>query len=149
RVSFWHVFVASDRRGTAAEDEARVLLARLRSEAEAPAQAARLGVGSPPGGRFAAPAERDPARPLPGHFAPAGGPPAPGPSTGPPRSPCGGNVVRTEEKTPARTQAFEAVRSRVLAQVIEDRAEAHLAEALRLLRTKYTVRIGAPGGGPG
>jgi hypothetical protein len=57
--------------------------------------------------------------------------------------------VRIEAKEPARTQPFEAVRSRLLAQVIEERGEAQLAEALRVLRTKYTVRVDAPSGGAG
>ena len=149
RVSLWHVFLASDRHGAAAEDDARVLLARLRSEAVTPGQALRLGDAFPPGRHLQAQSERDLTRLFGPDFARAVLALEPGTWMGPLRSPYGVHLVRIEAKEPARTQPFEAVRSRVLAQVIEERGEARLAEALHVLRTKYTVRVDAPAGGPG
>jgi hypothetical protein len=149
RVSLWHVFLATDRRGTAVDDDARALLARLRSEAVAPEQALRLGDVFPPGGHLRAQSERDLARVFGPDFARAVVALEPGTWVGPIRSPYGLHLVRIEAKEPARTQPFEAARSRVLAQVIEERGEAHLAEALHVLRTKYAVRVDAPAGAPG
>src|SRR5262245_19219822 len=123
RVSLWHVFLASDLRGAEAETDARALLARLRSEPVAPAQALRLGDAFPPGGHLQAQSEQDLTRLFGRDFSRAVVALEPGTWTGPLRSAYGVHLVRIEAKEAARTQPFEAARSRVLAQVMDERGE--------------------------
>src|SRR5439155_1662228 len=52
RVTFWHVFLADDRRRPGVTRDAEGLLARLRTDATSPAEAVRLGDVFPPGPRF-------------------------------------------------------------------------------------------------
>ena len=49
--------------------------------------------------------------------------------------------MRVEARQPGGTPSLDAVRSRLVAQVLEERHEAHLALALRALRAKYAVRV--------
>jgi len=149
RVSFWHVFVSTDRHGAAAEHDARALLARLQARPTAPVKATQLGDPFPPGAHLRAQSAKDLARIFGPDFAAAVVALEPATWAGPVRSPYGFHLVKIEAKEPARTASLDAVRSRVLAQVLEERGEAHLAAALRALREKYTVRVDAPGGGRG
>ena len=149
RVSLWHVFLATDRRGPAAEGDAHALLARLREEAIPPSQATRLGDVFGPGSHLRAQSAQELTRLFGPEFARSVLALEPGAWSGPVRSAYGLHLVKVEAKEPARMPPLEAVRSRVLAQLLEERHEAHLAAALRALRAKYAVRVDEAGGGRG
>ena len=65
------------------------------------------------------------------------------------RSPYGIHLGRVTDKTSARMPGLEAVRSRLRAQLLEERQEARLAEEIRALRAKYAVRVETVTGGRG
>ena len=146
RVTFWHVFLAADRRGSAADADARALLARLATDATPPAETLQLGDPFPPGSHLRAQSAQDLTRVFGAEFAGAVAALEPGGWTGPVRSAYGVHLVKVEAREPAHTPSLDAVRSRLVAQVLEERHEAHLALALRALRAKYAVRVDAPEG---
>ena len=146
RVTFWHVFLAADRRGLATDADARALLTRLATEATPPAEALRRGDPFPPGSHLRAQSAQDLTRVFGADFARAVAALEPGGWVGPVRSAYGVHLVKVEAKEPAQTPSLDAVRSRLVAQVLEERHEAHLAMALRALRAKYAVRVDAPEG---
>jgi hypothetical protein len=146
RVSFWHVFLASDRRGPETERDAHALLARLRSESLPPAEATRLGDVFLPGGHLRAQSAQELTRLFGPDFTRAAFALEPGAWVGPLRSAYGFHLVRSEATEPARTAPFEEVRARVLAQVLEERRQVRLAAALRALRQKYAVQVDGQAG---
>ncbi|TMB53474.1 MAG: peptidyl-prolyl cis-trans isomerase [Deltaproteobacteria bacterium] len=149
RVTFWHVFLADDRRRAGVTRDAEGLLARLRTDATSPAEAVRLGDVFPPGTRFRGQSAADLTRLFGPDFARATLALEPGRWSGPLRSAYGLHLVKVEEKESMHTPPLDAVRSRVLADVLENRREARLAAALRDLRAKYVVRVEPPGKGCG
>ena len=141
RVSLWHVLLANEKRGAAVKRDADAFLARLRTQATSPAEAVRLGDPFPPGAYLRAQSAQDLTRLFGPDFAAAALGLEPGAWAGPLRSPYGLHLVLVEEKEPARTPSLDAVRSRVRAQLLEERREARLAAAMRELRAKYVVRV--------
>jgi hypothetical protein len=141
RVSFWHVFLARDRRGSTTDRDAHALLARLRALAKPPAEAEQLGDPFPLGAHLRAQSPRDLARMFGAEFASAIVALEPGSWVGPVRSPFGLHLVRIEEREPEQRAELQAVRSRVLAQLLEERHAALLVEAIRGLRGKYEIRV--------
>ena len=140
RVTFDHVYLARARGGNALDRDARRLLARLGARATPAAEAVRLGDPFPFGSHMTVQSARDLARIFgidfaavvlalePGTWAPVG-------------SPYGVHLVRITEKIPARMPDLAVVRSRVRAQLMDERQEARLAEEIRGLRGKYAVRV--------
>jgi peptidyl-prolyl cis-trans isomerase C len=149
RVSLWHVFLATDRRGPAAEYDAHALLSRLQDEAIPPWQAVRLGDVFAAGGHLRGQSAQELTRLFGTEFARAVLALEPGAWAGPVRSSYGLHLVKVEAKEPPQTPPLETVRSRVLARLLEERHEAHLAAALAALRAKYAVRVDDPAGGRG
>ena len=149
RLSFWHVFLATDRRGGGAEADAHALLARLRDGAISPPAAIRLGDVFAPGARLHGQSAHELTRAFGTEFAQTILAVEPGTWAGPLRSAYGLHLVMIDAKQPAEMAPLAAVRSRVVAQLLEERREARLATALRALRVKYAIRVDAPAEGHG
>lgn len=141
RTSLWHVYLARDRRGAAVDGDARELLDRLRAQGTPPAEAVRLGDPFPPGTHLRAQSESDLTRIFGPEVAPVLLALEPGSWQGPVRSAYGLHLVWVDETTPAHLPPLAAVRSRVVAQLLQERREARFAEAMRALRARYVVRV--------
>ena len=137
RVTFDHLYLGGDR---SAVDDARRLVDRLHAQPMPPSEAARLGEPFPLGVHFERQSARDLARIFGSEFAAAvlGLEPETWTMV---RSPFGVHLVRVARREEARLPELDAVRSRVRAQLIEERQEARLAEELHALRGKYAVRV--------
>jgi len=140
RVTFDHVYLARARGGNALDRDARRLLARLGARATPAAEAVRLGDPFPFGSHMTVQSARDLARIFGIDFAAAVLALEPG-TWAPVGSPYGVHLVRITEKIPARMPDLAVVRSRVRAQLMDERQEARLAEEIRGLRGKYAVRV--------
>ena len=141
RMSFWHVFLARDRRGAAIDRDARELLDRLRAQATFPAEAVRLGDPFPAGAHFRAQSAQDLTHIFGVEFAPIALVQEPGAWTGPVPSAYGLHLIRVDENVAAQEPPLAVVRSRVLAELLEERGEARLVETMRALHAKYVVRV--------
>ena len=141
RTTFWHVFLARDRRGAVLDRDARALLDQLRAQTTPPAEAVRLGDAFPAGAHFRAQSVQDLTHVFGPEFAPVALAQEPGSWAGPVPSAYGLHLIRVEEKQPARMPPLEAVRSQVLAQWLYERQDQRGAEALRELRATYVVRV--------
>ena len=141
RTSFWHVFLARDRRGAALDRDARALLDQLRALPTPPAEAVRRGDAFQAGSYFRAQSAQDLTHIFGSEFAADALAREPGSWVGPIRSAYGLHLIRVEEKQPARMPSLEAVRPTVLAQYRYERQEARGVAALQALRAKYDVRV--------
>jgi hypothetical protein len=148
RASFRHVFLGRDRRGPAAEADARQLLAAL--QGGAPAEAA----GDPflQGAAFARRTAAEIEAVFGAAFA-AALPAAPlGTWSGPIASSFGVHLVRVEAREPGGLPPLAAVRGRVRADLLDERRGAAVREMRERLRARYHVEIQAPAarvaGGP-
>ena len=136
RVRFTHVYLSRTRHGAAVDGEARRLLARLRSEHVPPERAATLGetfiTGSDVGPltdadldtRFGAGFAASLAAAPAGHW------------VGPIGSSYGVHLVWVHERFPATTPDLDAVRGRLVHQLLRERQEARERERLAALRAR-------------
>jgi hypothetical protein len=140
RVTFDHVFLARARGEGPIDAEAGRLLAQLRSRPNPLAGSVRLGDPFPLGSHLRAQSAQSLARTFGSEFAAAVF--ALEPETwSPVRSAYGIHLVRVARREPARMPELNAVRSRVRAQLMEERQQARLEDEIRALRAKYAVRL--------
>jgi PPIC-type PPIASE domain len=143
RLRLVHVYLSAERRGADLERDATELLAALRRGDRKPEDAAQLG---DPFVRGAALTLTTPAQ-VEAVFGPelaaAVGDLPERTWSAPLRSPYGLHLVWIAERIAAAPPPFEAVRSRVLHALLSERRESRLHAALRALRARYDVRIGA------
>lgn len=149
RASFRHVFLAQGQRGAAIDRDARMLFDRLRAQATPLKEAAALGDPFPLGTYLRAQSAQDLTRLFGPEFARTVLALEPGSWAGPVRSPYGLHLVWVEKTEPAHVPRFEVVRSRVVAECIEERRKERLAEEMRALRAEYVVRVEPYTGGQG
>lgn len=148
RVTFDHVYLARARRGSGLDRDARRLLDRLAADRTPVAEAVRQGDPFPLGSHWAVQSARDLSRAFGTDFATAVFALDPG-TWSAVRSAYGIHLVRVTDETPARLPDLQAVRSRLRAELLEERQEARLAEEIRALRAKYAVRVETVTGGRG
>jgi len=147
RVTFDHVYLARERRAAGIDGDAQRLLIALRTRATPP-DVARLGDPFPLGSHVQAQSARDVARVFGTEFAAAVLDLEPG-TWSAVRSPYGIHLVRVSEREEERMPDLDTVRSRVRAQLLEERQEERLAREVQALRERYAVRVEAATGGEG
>jgi len=141
RVSLWHVFLASATHGQGAPDAAAALLAALRREGRAPADAIAAGeaFSVPPHLIGAAPSQ------LEKLFGPAFATWVARADvrtwTGPVPSAYGAHLVWIESREPGVPPAFEDVRSRVRERWQDEQRARRVAELLRDLRRHAVLQV--------
>ncbi len=148
RVTFDHVYLARERRAAGIDRDGQRLLNELRSSATPAADAALRGDPFPLGSHVQGQSARDVARIFGTEFAAAVLDLEPGMWSAV-RSPYGVHLVRVSERQGASMPDLDAVRSRVRAQVLEERQQERLAREVQALRERYAVRIEAAKGEEG
>lgn len=144
RVGFSHVFVDPARHGSSAGAEARMLLARLRTEAHG------AGAGEDLGDPFLMPrddalrCERELAKLFGPEFARRVMDLTPGSWEGPLPSSHGLHLVRVRERTPGEPLPLASVRNQVRDALLAERGERALERAVEELRDHYQVSVAAP-----
>lgn len=141
RVSLWHVFLSSDRRGDALESDAAELLERLRREAPSPEQAIALADVFPLGHRLRANSESNLGKLLGPGFAREAIALAPGRWHGPVRSAYGLHLVWVYDRREASLPDLDAVRGQVTQRYLAKMRAAELARQMERLRDRYLVRV--------
>lgn len=141
RVSLWHVFLSSDRRGDALESDAADLLERLRSEAPSPQQAIALADVFPLGHRLRANSESNLGKLLGPGFASEAIAFAPGKWHGPARSAYGLHLVWVDDRRESSLPDLDAVRGQVRQRYLAQVRETELARQMERLRERYVVRV--------
>ena len=145
-VAFWHVFVSRETRGPALAEDARRLLAALRTEETAPRAAVGRGDGFPLAPHVRAQSPRQLATSFGPEFAAAVMRLEPGAWRGPLASAYGLHLVWVESRQPEATAPLEAVRSKLLRGLHAERQQRRVQELLRRLRREYVVRVERPRG---
>lgn len=141
RVSLWHVFLSSDRRGEALESDAALLSERLQREAPTPEQAIALADVFPLGHRLRANSESNLGKLLGPGFAREAIAFAPGRWHGPVRSAYGLHFVWVDDRREASLPNLDAVRGQVTQRYLAQKREAELARQMERLRERYLVRV--------
>ncbi len=149
RVSLWHVFLSSDRRGDTLEPDAELLLERLQREALPPEQATALGDVFPLGHRMRASSESNLGKLFGPWFARAAIALAPGEWQGPIRSAYGLHLVWIDDRRESSLPALDVVRGQVTQRYLAGIRQAELTRQMERLRERYTVRIAAGAAEPG
>lgn len=147
RITLTHVYLAADRRGAMLVPEATALLAVLRRDGVRPRDVAALGDPFIRGSMLTA-SRAELERTLGATFAAAIWE---GPTRtwfGPVPSSYGVHLVWIENRTAAETPPLASVRSRVLHEVLRERAAARRADRLRVLRARYAARVEGVDEGP-
>ena len=141
--SFVHVYLSEDKRGAQARADAEALLAKLKAKPEQ--EVAELGdrIMLEPEQRGLTP--RDTRALFGDGFAEALFAQPLRQWGGPLRSGYGLHLVYVRSEQPGVTPPLEAVRERVRADVLDERRDRALEAYLEALRSKYDVRIEAPG----
>jgi hypothetical protein len=141
RLSLWHVFVARDRHGASAEDDATRLLVRFREQRTPPAEAAREGDSFPMPARLVAQSRAQLEKLFGAAFAAAVLAAPERAWSGPVASPYGVHLVWVERREPGAPAPFEEVRGRVREAWREERSEERLAALLRALRAQRQLVV--------
>ncbi|MBM4266584.1 MAG: peptidyl-prolyl cis-trans isomerase [Deltaproteobacteria bacterium] len=142
RVGFWHVFLGSAA-GHDAEREAATLLERLRRRTTPPTRI-RLGRPFPLGTHVPPQSARELESFFGEEFARSIWTLEAARWQGPLRSAHGLHLVWIDEKRASQVASFDAVRSRVVAELEAERRDSHLREGLASLRDRYVVRVEEP-----
>jgi hypothetical protein len=141
RVTLSHVFLSTDKRGAAAEQDAQRLLQELRSGGVTPQAATQRGDPFPLGHDYRASSAHYLEKIFGANFAKQVFELAPHEWSGPIRSAYGFHLVWIDQIRPEKVPPFDVVRSRVEQRLLSERREKHLDEKLKQLREEYGVRI--------
>jgi len=139
-----HVYLSADARGEAVAADAGRLLDELRAQHVGPDEASARGDAFIRGADVGPATVADVARVFGDEFARAVAEAPIGQWTGPVRSTYGLHLVWVLERTPGRVPPLDAVRSRVVLQLLDARGAARAAERMQLLRARYAVTVEAP-----
>jgi hypothetical protein len=141
RVSFWHVFLSTERRGARLEPAARELRADLERRPTAPARAVERGDTFALGAHVQAASAQQVAKLFGSGFAGEVLQLEVGRWSQPIQSAYGLHLVWVEAREPARTVPLDAVRTQVLRALSAERRAARVADLLERLRRQYEVRV--------
>jgi hypothetical protein len=140
RIRFTHVYLSAERRGDRVDRDARELLALARQGDLSPEQAAALGDPFVRGGDLTLSAGQIDDVFGPGFAAALAALPE-RTWSGPLHSTYGTHVVWIGARIPGAPPPFQAVRNRVLHEVLAERSENRLRDTVRSLREHYEVRV--------
>ena len=136
RVRFTHVYLSRARHGATVEDDARRVLDELRRENVPPEQAATRGDAFITGAELGPVSGDDIDRRFGPGFAASLGDAATGAWSGPVASSYGLHLVWVHDRLPASTPDLDAVRGRLVHQVLRERREDRARERLAALRQR-------------
>jgi parvulin-like peptidyl-prolyl isomerase len=139
-----HVYLSADRRGANSESDAAAILAALRNGEMSPADATALGDPFVRGADLTLSAPRQIDETFGPGFAAALADLPPRTWSGPLHSTYGLHLVWIAERTAGAPPPLEAVRNRVLHQMLDESREARLRDTLRTWRARYDVRASSP-----
>jgi len=141
RTQLTHVYLSSDRRADRLDADAAELLRRLRDDAVDPAAASALGDPFTRGAHVPAATSAQLDQAFGAGFAAAVDGLSEHTWSGPVRSAYGLHLIWIEDRLPAATPDFEAVRNRILHQYMSEHSQTRLQDRLRTWRARYDVRI--------
>jgi len=147
RVTFEHVFFATERRGERAESDAIASLRGLRSRRDTltPAMLAELGDPLPLWNRYDDMPVGDVGLAFGDEFATALAPIDAGSWEGPMRSRFGWHLVRVVDRSPERQPALAEIRDAVQTAYLNERRQADNEVRYRAMLERYDVRVEAAG----
>ena len=144
RLSLHHVYFSRDKRGDAAEADARAALARIAAKPQDPRAADAEGDPFMFPRDLGLRSERELAKTFGAGFAARVFDLPVGRFSGPVASAYGEHLVRVHEKLPQTLPELDAVRKEVFESLQEERGRKALQERLRSLRERYAVRVERP-----
>lgn len=139
-----HVYLSDDRRGDAAEADARDLLKKLQTERIGPDDAPRMADPFLLGNQLPWETRQGLVKLLGEDFAAAALKLQPETWSGPIRSSFGWHLVWVHAARPATVPLLSAVRDRVLRAVLDERREWRVRESLKEMRRQYVIKVESP-----
>ena len=139
-----HVYLSDDRRGDAAEADARNLLKKLQTERIGPDDAPRMADPFLLGNQLPWETRQGLVKLLGEDFAAAALKLQPETWSGPIRSSFGWHLVWVHAVRPATVPPLSAVRDRVLRAVLDERREWRVQESLKEMRRQYVIKVESP-----